>query len=309
MEMVWYRMLSPLLGGSTYTFGVILAVALLGVGLGGILYSFVWRDRPATLHGFAAVCTLESLCLAIPFGLGDRLAVLALLLRPLGTVGFHGHVFAWALISGVVVFPTALVAGIQFPMLIALLGKGSRAVGRHTGLAYAWNTVGAICGALAGGFGLLPALTAPGTWRLAVVIPALLGLAALAVGRSIHRPAKLIFPLGAAVLALAILAAPGPSAVWRHSPIGAGRASPSEVPTLNQLRNWMQQQRRAMHWEAEGIESSVAVTNDDGFSFPGQWQERWERDFRCGHSSDVRSHRRDPASASDARPRGRTRDR
>lgn len=267
MEIVWYRMLSPLLGGSTYTFGVILAVALLGVGLGGILYALVWRDRPATLHGFAAVCTLESLCLAIPFGLGDRVAVLALLLRPLGTVGFYGHVVAWTLISGVVVFPAALAAGIQFPMLIALLGKGNRAVGRHTGLAYAWNTVGAICGAMAGGFGLLPALTAPGAWRLAVVIPALLGLAALAVGRSIHRPAKSVFALGAAVLALAILAAPGPSAVWRHSPIGAGRVSPSEMPTLNQLRNWMQEQRRIMHWEAEGIESSVAVTHDDGFSF------------------------------------------
>ena len=35
MELVWYRMLGPLLGGSSYTFGLILAVALLGIGLGG----------------------------------------------------------------------------------------------------------------------------------------------------------------------------------------------------------------------------------------------------------------------------------
>ena len=35
MELVWYRMLAPLLGGTTYTFGLILAVALLGIGLGG----------------------------------------------------------------------------------------------------------------------------------------------------------------------------------------------------------------------------------------------------------------------------------
>ena len=38
MELVWYRMLGPLLGGSSYTFGLILAVALLGIGLGGLLY-------------------------------------------------------------------------------------------------------------------------------------------------------------------------------------------------------------------------------------------------------------------------------
>ncbi|MEP6995079.1 MAG: fused MFS/spermidine synthase, partial [Acidobacteriota bacterium] len=38
MELVWYRMLAPLLGGSTYTFGLILAVALAGIGLGAALY-------------------------------------------------------------------------------------------------------------------------------------------------------------------------------------------------------------------------------------------------------------------------------
>jgi hypothetical protein len=32
MELVWYRMLAPLLGGSTYTFGLILAIALAGIG-------------------------------------------------------------------------------------------------------------------------------------------------------------------------------------------------------------------------------------------------------------------------------------
>ena len=39
MELVWYRMLAPLLGGSTYTFGLILAVALAGIGAGGLVSS------------------------------------------------------------------------------------------------------------------------------------------------------------------------------------------------------------------------------------------------------------------------------
>ena len=268
MEIVWYRMLSPLLGGSTFTFGLILAVALLGVGLGGIIYSLLWSNRPATLQGFAFLCTLEGLCLAIPLALGDRVAVLALLLRPLGTVGFYGHVLAWALVVSVVAFPAALVAGIQFPMLIALLGKGSRAVGRHTGMAYAFNTVGAICGVLAGGFGLLPVLTAPSAWRLVVVILILVGLVAMALGWNSHRSIlRLTPPIGAAALGLVVLTAAGPTAVWRHSPIGAGRVSPTSVSTLNALQRWMHQQRRVVLWEAEGIESSVAVINDDGFAF------------------------------------------
>ena len=66
MEIVWYRMLGPLLGGSTYTFGLILAVVLFGIGLGGLLYSLVGRRRPATLAGLATTCTLEALMIALP---------------------------------------------------------------------------------------------------------------------------------------------------------------------------------------------------------------------------------------------------
>jgi MFS family permease len=61
MELVWYRLLAPLLGGSVFTFGLVLAVALAGIGLGGLLYSLASSDRPASLSGFAASCLLEAL--------------------------------------------------------------------------------------------------------------------------------------------------------------------------------------------------------------------------------------------------------
>ncbi|MFZ5830480.1 MAG: spermidine synthase, partial [Planctomycetota bacterium] len=52
MELVWYRMLGPILGGTTYTFGLILVVALLGIGIGGALYSFVLRRVQPSALGF-----------------------------------------------------------------------------------------------------------------------------------------------------------------------------------------------------------------------------------------------------------------
>src|SRR6185503_5757876 len=78
-------------------------------------------------------------------------------------------------------FPAAFLAGLQFPMLISLLGKGREKVGTHVGLAYAWNTAGAILGSLAGGFGLLPLLTAPGTWVLVTLLLAALAIAAVII--------------------------------------------------------------------------------------------------------------------------------
>jgi FtsH-binding integral membrane protein len=153
MEMVWYRMLAPLLGGSTFSFGLILAVALLGIGLGGVFYAIFDLKRSASLQFFALTCAAEALFIALPYALGDRIAMTAMLLRPLGTLGFYGHVLAWTALCSIVVFPAALVSGLQFPLLIALLGQGRKRVGSQTGAAYAWNTIGALIGSLAGGFG------------------------------------------------------------------------------------------------------------------------------------------------------------
>src|SRR5213078_4705627 len=115
MELVWYRMLAPLLGGSTFTFGLILAIALLGIGLGGAAYAFWSGDRRATARGFALTCSLEAVAIAIPFALGDRIAILANLLRAVGAEGFGGYVFGWAVVTVIVVFPAAVIAGVQFP--------------------------------------------------------------------------------------------------------------------------------------------------------------------------------------------------
>src|SRR4029079_4276683 len=89
---VWYRMLAPLLGGSTFTFGLILAIALLGIGLGGAAYAFWGAERGAPSAGFALTCSLEAVAIAIPFALGDRIAILANLLRAVGADGFGGGV-------------------------------------------------------------------------------------------------------------------------------------------------------------------------------------------------------------------------
>ena len=77
MELVWYRMLGPILGGTTFTFGLILAVALTGIGLGAAAYAMFFRRAAASLQVLAFTCVLEACCIAIPLALGDRLAVLA----------------------------------------------------------------------------------------------------------------------------------------------------------------------------------------------------------------------------------------
>jgi hypothetical protein len=269
MELVWYRMLGPILGGTTFTFGLILAVALTGIGLGGAAYAMFSRRAPVSLDALALTCVLEACCIAIPFALGDRLAILAAGLRAANTSHFLGQVAGWAVIASIAILPAAFVSGVQFSLLIALLGRGDKDVGKQVGLAFSWNTVGAICGALAGGFGLLPLLSAPGVWRSVAALLAVLGVAVLAhAWRPAKRRAWAIATVAAGIVAAGMIACPGPTAVWRHGAVGAGRVA--RMVTLadpNALHDWKNAVRRSLLWEADGVESSIAVVASDALAF------------------------------------------
>ena len=267
MELVWARMLTPLLGGTVFTFSLILAVALAGIGIGGLLYALVRSQRAPSLSGFAWSCLLEAGALAAGYAIGDRLAVLALVLQPFSHTTFAAQVASWSVVTAVVVLPAAVIAGYQFPLLIALFGQGRVRLGRQMGLAYAANTMGAIAGSLAGGFGLMPWLGAPGAWRFATISLVLLGVGALVLS-AVRRPGYGWMPQTAlAAATLALLTTTGPTAVWRHAAIGAGRARLT-ITSANQLKDWSHTQRRAIVWDGDGTESSVALASTaSGYAF------------------------------------------
>src|SRR5207247_438077 len=142
--------------------------------------------------------------------------------------------------------PPALVAGYQFPLLIALFGRARERLGRQVGLAYAANTLGAIAGSLAGGFGLLPWLSATGAWKLVAIVLVALGGSAAFLAESEERRERRVRREDASLyvedqtyslrtlrtlrsayvlliaITIALFTASGPTAVWRHSGIGAG---------------------------------------------------------------------------------------
>lgn len=269
IELVWYRMLSPLLGSSTFIFGLILALALAGIGLGGLAYRAWLAPRPgsATLTVFGGVAALQAFWLAVPFALGDRVAVFAFHASQLRSLGFTGQLTGWTMVAALLVLLPSIFAGIQFPLLVSLLGRGRSDVGRQTGTAYAANTAGAIAGSLIGGFLLIPGLTAPGCWKLAVWLLLLLALAAMVLdrGHRRHQLAGATAALCGAGLWMS-LAATGPTAVWRHTPIGYGRIN--EFPeTPAQLREFSAERQRRTQQEFEGRESSIGLFNGDSYAF------------------------------------------
>jgi spermidine synthase len=267
LELVWYRMLSPILGGSSFTFGLILAVVLAGIGTGGWIYAGRFTGRTPALGDLAVTVALEALAVGVPFGLGDRIALFAAYTRPMGALGFFALVVSWTVVCALVVFPAALISGYQFPLLIALLGRGREHVASHVGRASAYNTIGCIAGSLAGVFLIIPGLGAVQAWRLCVL--GLTGLSAailLLDFRSRGRAwTKRGLSAGIAVLAAFCGAAEGPTAAWRHSAIGVGTAKIAQLDAIG-LKNWIKRSNDLLVWERDGVESSVGVVASNGYS-------------------------------------------
>lgn len=273
MELVWFRMLAPLLGGTTYSFGAILAVVLAGIGLGGAFYSLVARRLSVGPGLLAATCALEAGALGLPWMLGDFIALETLRMQVLVS-SFGNQVLLWSVVAAVVVGPAALVAGFQFPLMLAIVGQGREHVGADVGRVYAANTLGAIFGSLLGGFWLLPAIGAVRLWFGAAVVLAIVAVL-IARPRLVQEPVErqrawrvaIVMSLLGVIGIWGLNRSQGPTAVWRHAGIGAGRAKRSDLSSREE-REFVHSIRRSLLWEADGRESSVAVMNtDDGISF------------------------------------------
>ena len=159
-EVVWTRLLSLMLGATVYTFSIILAVFLIGLGIGSSVGSFLARAdarRASRWRGVRLLAGRRSPGRAVMLGrLAAVLADQPVALAPARGSRFSSIWFAclWALL------PAALLWGASFPLALAAAARAGQDAGRLVGGVYAANTVGAIVGAIAVQPGRYPATSA-----------------------------------------------------------------------------------------------------------------------------------------------------
>jgi len=224
-EVMWTRLLGLVLGGSVYAFATMLASFLLGITLGSGIAARAARTPRAGARGFAfAQIGIAALSLTA-FALADRLPALA---RAVGAGG-TGDPLGNALVAGAVLLPVTLCIGATFPFAVRLLATGPEQASAASARVYAWNTLGAIGGAIAAGFVLLPWLGFAGTLTVGVVTNLVL---AAATGLCV-RPRRAL-PVGLAVAGLIALAIvrPGPPWALLRSSSMIERPAPGEVEYL-----------------------------------------------------------------------------
>jgi spermidine synthase len=150
-EVTWTRILALLFGASVYTFSLILAVFLLGLGLGSRAGSYLVRhvNDPRIALGKCQVLLVVGIAWSA-FMIGGSLPYWPVYPPMAPSPWFN---FQVDLVSCMVaVLPAALCWGASFPLAIAAVARGDDA-GPATAAVYAANTIGAIVGAL--GFAML----------------------------------------------------------------------------------------------------------------------------------------------------------
>jgi spermidine synthase len=230
LEIVWFRTLVQYLAATTYAFTTMLATVLAGISIGGALAARLlraprdWILRLALIQLAAALAVLVSaIFLGWSYGAGWR------------TGG------DWQA-SAAAILPVAVLMGMAFPIAIHLAasplsGESARATAHRVGRLYALNVLGAIIGALIGGFVLLPLI---GSRRALIAMAALYGASALLLIAVHHRRGRLMMLAGTCAMAFVYLAGNVPD------PFVAAYA-----------RRHGQDMRE--FWREEGVQTAVSV--------------------------------------------------
>lgn len=185
LELCWLRLLVFYLQASAHSFAILLAVHLSGLGLGALLYArWLARRLPtpaAALRVFVAIELLVGILGAATLHVSGKLAAAwALMIRLVGADGWWLINAEKAAVAALLVFPSAFLMGLVFPLLAGLCE--ARGISSHaaTGRLYAVNTAGAVAGSLVTGFLLFDLLGIQHTITLFSALSVAIALCALA---------------------------------------------------------------------------------------------------------------------------------
>jgi spermidine synthase len=249
-EVVWTRLLALLLGPTVYTFAIILAVYLLGLGIGSVLGSIAARSvaDPRAALGWCQLAVVGGVAWSAAM-LAQSLPYWPINVSISKSIWFN---FQLDLVRALwAILPAPILWGASFPLALASVARPGRDAGRVVGGVYAANTLGAIAGALGASLLLIVWVGSQRSQQIVMAVAALAGLLllvpwALAGGRRL-RGATTVLPLAAVTVVAAWL-------IVRVPPlpgilVAYGRYTPTWLANAAQ-----------MVFVGEGLNASVAVS-------------------------------------------------
>lgn len=216
LQVAWTRILALVVGPTTFAFSTMVATFIAGIAVGAALGSLAAKSRPSPwllagsllLSGLAAAAA-ASYAPNVPIIVADAVA------SP--DVNFATIVRLQSVLIGALMVPMTIAFGAAFPLAVALAARDDASVSRDVAHVYTANTLGAIVGALAGGFVLVPRFGLQSSVRIAAAM-AIIGSAVVALAYARTRVMSAV-ALATAGACLAVVAALPP---WDREILSSG---------------------------------------------------------------------------------------
>lgn len=181
-EVVWLRLLIPVLSSSTYSFTLVLVSFILGITIGSlIIYKISDKiKKPLKLLGILQLGIAASIVLTLPFY--ERLPYI--IWDSIGDPDFDEHSYPYYLfiqffyVFLVMILPTILM-GMTLPLAGRMAVSEINKTGKVIGNIFAINTLGTVIGSLIAGLVLIPFIGIRSTIFLAILLNTILGLTVL----------------------------------------------------------------------------------------------------------------------------------
>lgn len=217
-EIAWTRILSLVLGPTTYAFAATLAAVIAGVALGSAIgATAVGRTRRPSAWlalALAAAAITASWTYSIA---GTRVPMLVAQQVAAASTSFDQLLRDGTMLTAALILPTAACLGAAFPLALALVSDPSKPAAGRFGLVHAINTVGAVSGSLATGFVFIPLLGLQPTLR--IVSGLLIASAAIVIAfGTLSRNARAAGALAAVLAGVMMIGSPS----WDRDLLASG---------------------------------------------------------------------------------------
>jgi len=201
-QVAWTRVLTMVIGSSTYAFSIVVALFLVGLSLGAYEISRKVRIRDLRRTIFKVEMATGA-ALLISLGVINLMPALLVQLGLKTNVASWGGLLALQIIcAALLILLPAILMGTVMPVVLVWASGAPAAVSvKLIGRSYAVNTIGAILGAFCAGFILIPRTGTRFTILLAAALSFLLaGIAFPAMFPSRDRDVVRAFAVGASVI-------------------------------------------------------------------------------------------------------------
>jgi spermidine synthase len=193
-QVIWVRELVLVFGATTFAVSTVLTAFMGGLALGS--YYFGRRSekvtRPLRLYGFLEI-GIGAYGLAVPLIFATLPVVYHSLLGWLQLPFFALSIVRFVFATVVLIVPTALM-GATLPVLATFYSRDMARIGFKVGSLYALNTFGAVIGAAATGFVLIPTLGMNAATTTAASINIVLGVVAITISRKVEAEPSMQAP-------------------------------------------------------------------------------------------------------------------